>query len=368
MERQSGARARDGSFVRALAVGQGIFYAASGVWPLLSRRSFEAVTGPKQDWWLVRTVGGLVAVTGAALAASGVRGRVTAEQRAMAAGSAAALAAVDVVYARRGRISRVYLLDAALELTLAGAWGLASALEALSRRRPATVGVPIVAREEPAYQARPSEAAAVAAAFAGLEAETAALGDQAMPPGPLLSEPDAGAVIGIGAQPVAGIVPGPGPGEPAAQSAGEEEIDELDSMDPETGSASGRAAADPGPPAGVLAADTQGRVRRRPGHRSEEAAMTLQRHVLVGRGVYDRDDMKIGEVKGVSDDAEFIIVDRSLGTDLYLPMDEVHEAGGRLRVDRAKSYLDDAPEVQNDRPLTLDDRQRLERFFRTEAA
>lgn len=39
---------------------QGIYYVASGLWPLLHMRSFEAVTGPKRDKWLVNTVGALI--------------------------------------------------------------------------------------------------------------------------------------------------------------------------------------------------------------------------------------------------------------------------------------------------------------------
>ena len=58
--------------------------------------------------------------------------------------------------------------------------------------------------------------------------------------------------------------------------------------------------------------------------------MTIDRHILVGRDVYARDDVKVGEVKGVTGDAEFVIVDRLLASDLLIPMDELHEVGGRL--------------------------------------
>ena len=95
--------------------------------------------------------------------------------------------------------------------------------------------------------------------------------------------------------------------------------------------------------------------------------MTIDRHILVGRDVYARDDEKIGELKGVSGDAEFVIVDRPLTSDLLIPMDEVHEVGGRLQLQRTKAYLDDAPEVDSEH-MTLDDRQRLEEFYRTRAA
>jgi hypothetical protein len=95
--------------------------------------------------------------------------------------------------------------------------------------------------------------------------------------------------------------------------------------------------------------------------------MPIDRHILVGRDVYARDDMQVGEVKGVTEDAEFVIVGRPLGEDLLVPMDELHEAGGRLEIRRTRSYLDDAPEVDPDH-MTVDDRQRLERFYRPRAA
>jgi hypothetical protein len=95
--------------------------------------------------------------------------------------------------------------------------------------------------------------------------------------------------------------------------------------------------------------------------------MPIDRHILVGRDLYARDDMKIGEVKGVTGDAEFVIVDRPLSEDLLVPMDELHEIGGRLEIQRTKSYLDDAPEVDPDH-MTVDDRQRLEEFYRARAA
>ena len=47
-----------------LCVTQGIFYVATGVWPIVHLRSFEAVTGPKLEGWLVKTVGALIAVVG----------------------------------------------------------------------------------------------------------------------------------------------------------------------------------------------------------------------------------------------------------------------------------------------------------------
>jgi hypothetical protein len=105
-----------------LAVIQGVFYLATGIWPLLEIVSFQLVTGPKTDLWLVRTVGVLVAVIGAVLLLAARSQRVTDEILLLAVGSALGLAAIDVTYAVSGRISAVYLADAAVEVGLALLW------------------------------------------------------------------------------------------------------------------------------------------------------------------------------------------------------------------------------------------------------
>jgi hypothetical protein len=95
--------------------------------------SFEAVTGPKVDKWLVRTVGVLVGVIGGVLVAAAARNRVTPEVAALAAGSAAGLGAIDTIYSCSGRIAPIYLADAALEAAIVTAW---SAAAATTDRRP----------------------------------------------------------------------------------------------------------------------------------------------------------------------------------------------------------------------------------------
>lgn len=105
-----------------LAVAQGAFYLATGVWPLLHMRSFEAVTGEKTDDWLVETVGALLTVSGAVMMMAGLRRRVTPEIALLAAGSAGALTAIDVIYTARRVIRPVYLADAVVEVGLIGAW------------------------------------------------------------------------------------------------------------------------------------------------------------------------------------------------------------------------------------------------------
>ena len=114
------------SLASGLSVAQGVFYVATGLWPIVHLRSFEAVTGPKLEGWLVKTVGALIAIVGGTLLAAGLRRRVSPELMQLAAGSAASLAAVDVIYSPQ-RISPVYLLDAVVEGALVTGWSMAAA-------------------------------------------------------------------------------------------------------------------------------------------------------------------------------------------------------------------------------------------------
>ena len=105
-----------------IALVQGIFYVVIGVWPLVSIRSFERVTGPKTDRWLVKTAGVVITDIGAALTLAALRRSVTREIQLLAVSSAFSLAGIDVIYVARKRIAKVYLLDALAELALVAAW------------------------------------------------------------------------------------------------------------------------------------------------------------------------------------------------------------------------------------------------------
>jgi hypothetical protein len=113
---------RDTTAADVLAIAQGGFYVATGLWPIVHLPSFEAVTGEKTDKWLVKTVGALIAAAGATMTTAGLRKRVTPEIALLAAGSAAALAVVDVNYTAKRVIAPVYLLDAAAEAALIALW------------------------------------------------------------------------------------------------------------------------------------------------------------------------------------------------------------------------------------------------------
>jgi hypothetical protein len=106
----------------AVSTIQGLYYTLTGIWSLVSIDTFQMVTGPKTDLWLVRTVGVLVIVSGAVLLLAARRRHFPAEVILLGTGQALALAAIDVVYTAAGTISPVYLLDAVAEIVLVAMW------------------------------------------------------------------------------------------------------------------------------------------------------------------------------------------------------------------------------------------------------
>jgi hypothetical protein len=110
---------------RGLAIAQGAYWGATGIWPIVHLASFELVTGPKASGWLVKTVGGLIGAVGATLLLAGARRRVTDEIVFLGATSALALGVASGWYGAKGRIRRIYLGDAALEAVTVAAWAAA---------------------------------------------------------------------------------------------------------------------------------------------------------------------------------------------------------------------------------------------------
>jgi hypothetical protein len=99
------------------------------VWPLVSVGTFERVTGPKVDEWLVYMVGLLALSIGVVLWVGARASRPAGSIVLLAVLTAISFAAIDVRFALAGRISRIYLLDAAAEavllLAIAVSWGRA---------------------------------------------------------------------------------------------------------------------------------------------------------------------------------------------------------------------------------------------------
>jgi hypothetical protein len=121
---------------------QGPYYLLTGVWPLISIRTFQLVTGPKTDHlptgreadhWLVMTVGLLVTAIAAALLTAGWRRRASPEIAVLALGSALGLTLIDVIYVARQVIDPIYLIDAVVEVPLIVGWAAALVRFAASR-------------------------------------------------------------------------------------------------------------------------------------------------------------------------------------------------------------------------------------------
>ncbi|MFN8622124.1 MAG: hypothetical protein U0869_15440 [Chloroflexota bacterium] len=131
---------------RAVALSHGAALIATGAWPLVDLRSFERVTGPKHDDWLVRTVGGLAVAFGAGLVWRSDDPRAA---RPFGIAAATTFAAADIIGVASGRLRRVYLLDTLVEGAFLVGW-----LLTLNRRRagggagasgtPRRVAVPLV--------------------------------------------------------------------------------------------------------------------------------------------------------------------------------------------------------------------------------
>jgi hypothetical protein len=105
-----------------VAVLQGVYWVATGIWPFLHLKSFVWVTGPKQDYWLLYTVAVLITVIGGTLLAAGIRKQVTRELKGLGMAAAAGLIGIDVYYALQDVIRDVYLLDAVAETVLILLW------------------------------------------------------------------------------------------------------------------------------------------------------------------------------------------------------------------------------------------------------
>jgi hypothetical protein len=102
-----------------VAVIQGVYFIATGLWPIINISSFEKVSGPKIDKWLVKTFGALVASIGLVLLLSNPENEVT---KSVGIVSAIALGLADTYYSLRKIIPKIYLLDASIEFLFVILW------------------------------------------------------------------------------------------------------------------------------------------------------------------------------------------------------------------------------------------------------
>jgi hypothetical protein len=95
---------------------QSIYFFVPAAWPIIHMKSFEKVTGPKKDDWLVKTVGSLLIAIAVTIFIAVYYNQVTPAILCLAMTSALALFIVDINYVFKAVISPVYLLDAVVEL------------------------------------------------------------------------------------------------------------------------------------------------------------------------------------------------------------------------------------------------------------
>lgn len=117
----------------ALCWSQGAYFFVTGIWPLVSVDTFQLVTGRKTDHlvaarptaldhWMLYTIAGLILAIAIVLLVAAWRRRPSLEVALLGLASAAALAAIDVIYVARGTIWPIYLADAAVEAAIIAVW------------------------------------------------------------------------------------------------------------------------------------------------------------------------------------------------------------------------------------------------------
>ncbi len=119
--------------LKTVSLIQGAYYLITGMWSIVSQRSFQKITGPKQDVWLVKTAGVLFGVIGGTLMVAGLQPRPSIELQFLGPTVAMGVAAAEIVYTTEDRISPVYLLDAAVEGSFLAGWLIGRVLDNLRR-------------------------------------------------------------------------------------------------------------------------------------------------------------------------------------------------------------------------------------------
>ena len=128
---QTDIKSQQSSPYRAICLIQGLYYFVTGLWPLLSIDSFQAVTGPKTDHlvtgrpgdhWLVYTVAALITAESLVFLFAAWRAQPVTEVAILAIASSLALISIDIIFVVRQTIHSIYLGDAVAEVILIFIW------------------------------------------------------------------------------------------------------------------------------------------------------------------------------------------------------------------------------------------------------
>jgi hypothetical protein len=103
---------------------QAIYTGITALWGLIDIDSFMAVTGPKTDIWLVKTISVVLLAIAICFVIQAIIPSNPLSVIVLALVISAGLAIIDVYYVLRGVISKVYLGDAVLEILFFVVWML----------------------------------------------------------------------------------------------------------------------------------------------------------------------------------------------------------------------------------------------------
>lgn len=101
---------------------QFLYYLTTGIWPLINIESFMDVTGYKTDQWLVKTVGILISCISFTMLVALVKRRISDEVLTLIGTTCTGLIIVDVYFSLNNIISKIYLVDAFVELLFLIYW------------------------------------------------------------------------------------------------------------------------------------------------------------------------------------------------------------------------------------------------------
>lgn len=97
---------------------QGGYYFITGLWPIISITTFEKITGPKVDKWLVQSFGALTLSISISLLVASYEGTAGYSALILSIGTAISFIFCEIIFCLKGFISYVYLIDAILHVIL----------------------------------------------------------------------------------------------------------------------------------------------------------------------------------------------------------------------------------------------------------
>ena len=120
---------------RSILIVQSLYTLITGVWPLIHIESFIAATGPKDDLWLVKTVGAMLIPVSVALAAFIWINASKVPAILLGGLTAIVFAIIDFHFALSDVISNVYMLDGLLQLIFIAGWLWIARRELIAHRK-----------------------------------------------------------------------------------------------------------------------------------------------------------------------------------------------------------------------------------------